>query len=181
MGDFLADLKHEYRRHKALADRAMAQLDETDFFRRPGEHVNPVALIIKHLGLNLASRWTDFLTTDGEKPSRDRDGEFLLEGADTRERLMANWEHGWNVLLCTLAGLTEADLSATVAIRGEAHSVSQALLRGMTHVAYHTGQILYIVRLLRPESAWLTVPPGRSREIRGGYRRLDEPAAEPSA
>src|SRR5262245_50422846 len=78
MDDLLADLLHEFRRHKGLAERAMVQLDDQDFFRRPGEQVNPVALIVKHLAGNLASRWTDFLTTDGEKPTRDRDGEFIL-------------------------------------------------------------------------------------------------------
>jgi uncharacterized damage-inducible protein DinB len=172
MDDFLADLRHEFRRHKVLAERAMAQLDDQDFFRRPGELVNPVALIVKHLAGNMASRWSDFLTTDGEKPSRDRDGEFLLTDQDTRENLMAAWERGWGILLDTLGGLTDADLPATVTIRGEPQSARQALLRGMSHVAYHTGQVLYLVRLLRPESAWQTIPPGKSRDVRGGYRKL---------
>jgi hypothetical protein len=182
MDDFLADLRYEFRRHKGLADRAMGQLDDHDFFRRPGELVNPVALIVKHLAGNMASRWTDFLTTDGEKPTRDRDGEFLLTDGDTRENLMAAWERGWGVLFDTLAGLTEADLPTSVTIRGEAQSARQALLRGMSHVAYHTGQILYLVRLLKPDSAWQTVPPGRSREVPGAYRRLPEqgPGASPT-
>jgi uncharacterized damage-inducible protein DinB len=177
MDDFLADLRHEFRRHKGLAERAMAQLDDQDFFRRPGEQVNPVALIVKHLAGNMASRWTDLLTTDGEKPSRDRDGEFLLTDEDTRENLMAAWERGWGLLFDTLTGLTDADLPATVTIRGEAHSVRQALLRGMSHVAYHTGQVLYLVRLFRPNSAWLTIAPGQSRGVPGGYRRLPEPGS----
>jgi hypothetical protein len=171
MEDFLQDLLHEFRRHKGLADRAMAELDDTQFFHRPGALVNPVALIVKHLGGNLVSRWSDFLTTDGEKPSRDRDGEFLLTEADTRVSLMACWERGWSVLFDTLAGLTDSDLERTVTIRGEPHSARQALLRGMSHVAYHTGQILYLVRWMRPESAWLTVPPGQSRNVPGAYRR----------
>jgi uncharacterized damage-inducible protein DinB len=177
MDDFLADLRHEFRRHKDIAERAMAQLDDQDFFRRPGESVNPVALIVKHLAGNLASRWADFLTTDGEKPTRDRDGEFVLNDQDTRENLMAAWRRGWGILFDTLAALTDADLPATVTIRGEAHSARQALLRGMSHVAYHTGQVLYLVRLLRPDSAWLTVPPGQSRGVRGGYRRPLEPGS----
>jgi hypothetical protein len=119
----------------------------------------------------MVSRWTDFLTADGEKPTRDRDGEFLLTEADTRIRLMADWERGWSTVFDTLAGLTDADLGRTVTIRGEAHSVRQALLRGMTHVAYHTGQILYLARWIRPESEWLTVPPGESRDLPGAYRR----------
>jgi len=174
MDDFLADLGHEFRRHKGMAERAMAQLDDQDFFHRPGERVNPLALIVKHLAGNMASRWTDFLTTDGEKPTRDRDGEFVLNDEDTRENLMAAWERGWGALFDTLATLSDADLPATVTIRGEAHSARQALLRGMSHVAYHTGQILFLVRLMRPDGAWQTIPPGQSHGASGGYR-LPEP------
>jgi hypothetical protein len=161
-----------------MAEQAMAPLDDQDFFRRPGEQVNPIALIVKHLAGNLASRWSEFLTTDGEKPTRDRDGEFLLTDGDTRENLMAAWERSWGILFDTLSGLTDTDLPATVMIRGEPQSARQALLRGMSHVAYHTGQILYLVRLLRPDSAWITVPPGQSRGVDGNYRRLPEPESE---
>jgi uncharacterized damage-inducible protein DinB len=175
MNDFLADLHHEFQRHKSLAERAMAQLDDRDFFRRPGELVNPVALVVKHLAGNMASRWTEFLTTDGEKPSRDRDAEFLLTEDDTRENLMAAWERGWATLFETLAKLTDHDLPARVTIRGEPHTALQALLRGMTHVAYHTGQVAYLARLLRPDSTWLTIPPGQSRNVPGAYRRPPEP------
>ncbi len=171
MDDFLDDVRHEFRRHKGLACRAMAGLDDDQFFHRPGPLVNPIALIVKHLAGNMASRWTDFLTTDGEKLSRDRDGEFLLTEADTRPQLMAAWERGWSILFDTLDGLTDADLGRTVTIRGEPHSVRQALMRGMTHAAYHTGQILYLARWIRPDSDWLTVPPGRSRDVPGAYRR----------
>jgi hypothetical protein len=172
MDKLIADLTHEFRRHKDLADRAMAPLDEEQFFRRPGELVNPIALIVKHIAGNLTSRWTDFLTSDGEKPSRDRDGEFLLTEQDTRPNLLAAWERGWQTLFDTLAGLQSADLGKSVMIRHEPHSVVQALLRGMTHVAYHTGQILYLSRLLSPNSAWLTIPPGLSRKhTQGAYRK----------
>jgi hypothetical protein len=171
MSDFLEDVRHEFRRHKGLADRAMAGLDDDQFFHRPGPLVNPIALIVKHLAGNMDSRWSDFLTTDGEKTTRDRDGEFLLTEADSRAHLMADWERGWSTLFDTLAGLTDSDLGRMVTIRGESHSVRQALMRGMTHVAYHIGQILYLARLFRPESDWLTVPPGQSRDIPGAYRR----------
>jgi hypothetical protein len=174
MDDFLADVRFEFQRYKTVAERAMSQLDDAAFFRRPGEAVNPVALIVKHLAGNMASRWTDFRTTDGEKPTRDRDGEFLLTDEDTRQNLMAAWERGWTYLFNTLDGLTDAELSATVTIRGEAHSVRQALLRGILHVAYHTGQVLYLVRLLRPDADWQTIPPGQSRGVPGGYRRHPE-------
>jgi len=172
MEDLLSDLRYEFRRYKGLADRAMVHLDDQEFFRRPAAHVNPVALIVKHLAGNLASRWSDFLTTDGEKASRDRDGEFLLTEQDTRPNLLAAWERGWGVLFETLAGLSDSDLEKPVTIRGESQTARQALLRGMTHVAYHTGQILYLVRFLRPDSPWLSIPPGQSRGFPGNYRRL---------
>jgi uncharacterized damage-inducible protein DinB len=169
MGTIITDLTHEFRHHKALADRALAQLDDGDFFRRPAAHVNPVALIVKHLAGNLVSRWTDFLTSDGDKPDRDRDREFVLTEQDTRANLLAAWEKGWQAVFATLATLTDADLDRKILIRGEAHTVFQAMLRGATHAAYHTGQILYLVRLLRPESTWLTIAPGQSRQHKAGY------------
>jgi hypothetical protein len=169
MEDLLADLRYEFRRLKDLADRAMARLDDQEFFRRPAAHVNPAALVVKHLAGNLASRWTDFLSTDGEKASRDRDGEFLLTEQDTRADLLAAWERGWAALFHSLESLGESDLDKVVTIRGESHWVPQALLRGLSHAAYHTGQILYLVRLWRPESPWLTVAPGKSRKVGGAY------------
>jgi len=170
MDDFLQDVLHEFRRHRSLAERAMAQLSDEEFFRQPAAHVNSVAIIVKHLAGNLSSRWTDFLTTDGEKASRDRDGEFQLLAEDTREHLLAAWNRGWDTLLDAVAGLTGADLSKSVTIRGEPHTVCQALLRGLSHIAYHTGQTLYLVRLLRPDSRWLTIAPGQSQGQRGAYR-----------
>ena len=171
MSDFLADVRHEFQRHKALADKSLAELDDEQFFRAPGEAVNPVALIVKHLAGNLSSRWTDFLTTDGDKPTRDRDAEFVLTERDTRPNLLAAWERGWTVLFATLSGLSDADLDKSITIRGENHTSRQAILRGMTHVAYHTGQILYLVRLLRPQAPWLTIAPGQSRAFRQKYRQ----------
>src|SRR5437763_10430337 len=110
MNALLTDLRHEFRRHKDLAEKAMTQLSDEKFFHRPGEQVNPVALIVKHLAGNLKSRWTDFLTSDGEKPTRNRDGEFVLTDRDSRAELMAAWERGWKTLLDTLDGLSDADL-----------------------------------------------------------------------
>jgi uncharacterized damage-inducible protein DinB len=169
VADLIADVTHEFRRHKDIADKALAGLTDEAYFRRPGEAVNPVALIVKHLAGNLRSRWTDFLTTDGEKPDRDRDGEFTLTERDTRAALTAAWEAGWGALVAALAGLTDADLEQTVTIRGEPHRVRQALLRGLTHAAWHTGQILYVARLLNPGGEWLTIAPGASRQHRPGY------------
>ncbi|MBO0699167.1 MAG: DUF1572 family protein [Zavarzinella sp.] len=163
MASMIADVAHEFRRYKGLADQAMAELSDEAFFRRPGEVVNPVALIVKHVAGNLTSRWTDFLTTDGDKPTRNRDGEFTLTPADTRTSLLAAWEGGWKALFDALAGLTEADLNKVVTIRGEPHRVQQALLRSVNHTIYHVGQILYLARWLNPGGTWLTIPPGQSR------------------
>ena len=169
--EFLQDVLYEFRRHKVLAEKAMGALSDEAFFRRPAENVNSVALIVKHLGGNLRSRWTDFLATDGEKSWRDRDREFVIEEADTRAALMAAWEAGWKAVLETVGSLTEADLEKLVTIRGETHTVVQALVRGVTHAAYHVGQIMYLVRLLEPGSEWLTIAPGKSGEKRGEYRK----------
>jgi uncharacterized damage-inducible protein DinB len=163
MTDFLPAVLNEFRRHKRLADGALAQLDDEQFFRRPAPHANPVAVIVKHLAGNLASRWTGFLSGDGEKPGRDRDAEFVLTEQDTRAALTAAWERGWAAALGAVEALSDADLGRTVTIRGEPHTVTQALLRGAGHASYHTGQVLYLVRLLRPDAAWQTVPPGESR------------------
>jgi hypothetical protein len=167
----LRDLEFEFRRHKSLADRAMAQLNDEDFFRRPGEAVNPMALIVKHLGGNLLSRWTDFLTSDGEKATRNRDGEFVVGKNDTRANLLAAWEAGWGALFNTIEKLGTADLDRMVMIRGEQMTARQALLRGLTHASYHVGQILYLARLLRPDGTWLTIAPGQSQRMGGQYRK----------
>ena len=169
MSDVVSDITVEFRKHKGLADKAMSGLLDDDFFRLPAEHVSSIALIVKHLAGNLASRWAEFLTTDGEKPTRDRDSEFVIGQDDTRSNLMAAWERGWSILFATLAGLKDDDLEKSVTIRGEPHRVQQALIRGLNHAAYHVGQILYIARLLKPDAEYLTVPPGQSRAVRGGY------------
>src|SRR5262245_35518984 len=146
---YLEDVAFSFRKQKDWAEQALAQLRDEEFFRRPGEHSNSVAAIVKHLAGNLRSRWTDFLTTDGDKPWRDRDDEFVIGPGDTREGLLAAWQAGWDAALGTVAGLGEGDLSRVVTIRGEGHTVLQALHRGLTHAAYHTGQILYVARLVR--------------------------------
>jgi uncharacterized damage-inducible protein DinB len=168
---YLQDVAFSFGRQKGLAEQALAQLDDAEFFQRPAEQSNSVALIVKHLAGNLRSRWTDFLTSDGDKPWRDRDAEFVLGPNDTRARLLAAWEEGWAALLGTLAGLGEADLAKRVTIRGEEHSVLQAVHRSLTHAAYHAGQVLYVARLVKPEGwHWVTIPPGQSERFkaRGG-------------
>ena len=169
MNELLADFQHEFGRHRRLAERAMTQLDDDTFFRRPQKQVNPVALIVKHLAGNLRSRWTGFLTSDGEK-NRNRDDEFVLGPQDTRSHLMAQWDAGWGALEETLNALDQSHLPQTISIRGEPHTVQQALLRGLSHAAYHTGQITYLVRLWKPDAEWLTIAPGKSANHKAAYR-----------
>src|SRR5262249_18275967 len=130
---------------------------------------------IKHVAGNLRSRWTDFLTSDGEKPDRDRDGEFLIKPGDTRARLVAAWEAAWAALLDTLATLGGSGPEKTVLTPGEPHTVCQAIHRALTHSAYHVGQIVYLSRLAVTEGwQWITIPPGQSRQhtaLGGGYRK----------
>lgn len=168
MSVLLSALAFEFRRHKSLADRALAMLDGDSFFARPAPHVNSAAVIVKHLAGNLSSRWTDIFTTDGDKPDRNRDAEFAIAD-DTRDGLLARWEAGWSALETTISSLSEADLRRTITIRGEPHTVLQALVRGLSHATYHVGQILYLARLFCPEGDWLTIAPGKSQAARGRY------------
>jgi uncharacterized damage-inducible protein DinB len=163
---YLDDILLSFRKQKDSAEQGFGQLgSDEEFFKKPAEQCNSVAVIIKHLAGNLKSRWTDFLTTDGEKPWRDRDDEFILGPGDTRERLLAAWEEGWAALFATLDDLREDDLLKRVPIRGEEHTVLQAIHRSLTHTAYHTGQILYVARLVKKDGwRWITIPPSQSRQ-----------------
>ncbi len=160
---YLKDVDAQFRDLKKLADRALAQVPDEDLFENLGRESNSLAVLLQHVGGNLRSRWTDFLTTDGEKPDRDRDSEFEVAEATTRADLLARWEEGWSCLFGTLATLTEEDLAKTVAIRSEPHTVVRALDRSLTHVAYHVGQIVFLCKVLADEG-WqtLSVPRGES-------------------
>jgi hypothetical protein len=153
------------RFYKRLADRAMAQAsDETLFATLDGES-NSIAIIVKHLAGNMRSRWTDFLTSDGEKPDRDRDSEFEAP-PKSREEVLAMWESGWQLTFDALAPLTDADLSRTVYIRAEAHSVMQTIHRQVAHYSYHIGQIVYLAKhFAGPDWNALTIPRRKSAEF----------------
>ncbi|HYH44234.1 MAG TPA: DUF1572 family protein [Thermoanaerobaculia bacterium] len=162
----LAEFTREFRFYKNLADRALAQVDDTAFFAALDDgETNSIAVNVKHMGGNLRSRWRDFLTTDGEKPDRHRDSEFELGPEDSREALQALWERGWGTLFDTLAGLSPGDLGNTVQIRAEPHTVSRALLRSLAHASYHAGQIALLARHWKG-AGWqtLSVPRGKSEE-----------------
>lgn len=166
---FLDDARAQLRKYKALGEAALAQLEPAQLFQRPDPESNSVAILLKHLAGNLRSRWTDFLTSDGEKPDRRRDGEFEHEPGDTPESLRAAWERGWALCFAALEPLSSADLSRVVTIRGEPHTVLQAVARQTTHYAYHVGQIVYLARhLAGPRWRSLSIPRGQSGRVEVG-------------
>jgi uncharacterized damage-inducible protein DinB len=162
---YLKDATDVFRYYKRLGERAMDQVPDDALFSQLDAESNSIAIIVKHMAGNMRSRWTDFLTTDGEKPDRNRDTEFEAPPA-TRAALLALWESSWKIVFDALAPLTEKDLGRTVHIRGEAHSVMQAINRNITHTTYHVGQIVYLARHFAGP-AWnsLTVPRGKSAEF----------------
>lgn len=162
---YRSDALDSFRNYKKLADRAIEQVSDEEFFAAIDPESNPIALIVKHIAGNLHSRWKDFLTSDGEKPERNRDSEFELV-EDTRESLMAFWESGWQTLFDAIEPLTEDDFSKTITIRGEPHSIIEAINRQLTHYSYHVGQIVFLAKHLK-SSEWrtLSVPRNRSAEF----------------
>lgn len=153
-----------FRLYKRMAEGAMAQLSDDQLFVTLDAESNSVALIVKHMAGNMRSRWTDFLTSDGEKPNRNRDTEFEDPPA-TREALMECWENGWKLVFAALEPLTDADLSRTITIRGEAHSVMQAINRQIAHYAQHIGQIVFLAKhLLGKKWKTLSIPRHKSAD-----------------
>jgi hypothetical protein len=161
---YLADTISLLRFHKGLGERAIAQASDEAITAALDAESNSIATIVKHLSGNMRSRWTDFLTSDGEKAGRNRDGEFEAP-PPSRDEILALWESGWKVLLDTLASLSDADLNRAITIRGERHSVMQAINRGLTHTCYHVGQIVFLAKHFSSDR-WtcLTVPRGKSAE-----------------
>ena len=169
MSEFLknyhADAVNSFCNYKKLAERAIEQVGDDEFFAQIDAESNSIAVIVKHIAGNLHSRWRDLLTSDGEKPDRNRDTEFEMIG-DTRESLMRFWEAGWKTLFDNVEPLTESDLTRTVTIRGEPHTVVEAINRQLTHYSYHVGQIVFLSKHLK-SSEWktLSVPRNRSAEF----------------
>lgn len=163
---YLKVVVERFKSVKTLGDKTIEQLSEQDIHWTYNQESNSVAVIVKHLSGNMISRWTDFLTSDGEKENRNRDEEFI-DDIFSKSELMRVWEKGWNVLIDTLTGLKEEDLLKTIKIRGEKHFVLEAIERQMTHYAYHVGQIVYIGKQLK-DSEWktLSIPRGKSEDYR---------------
>lgn len=165
VSNYLADALQSFRNAKKLAERALEQVSDEEFFARIDAESNSIAIIVKHIAGNLHSRWRDFLTTDGEKPDRNRDTEFELS-AESREALMQFWETGWQTLFDNIGPLTPEDFERTVTIRGEPHTIVEAINRQLTHYAMHVGQIVFLAKHLKA-SDWrtLSVPRNHSRQF----------------
>ncbi len=176
--NFILSSTNIFKTYKQLGEKAMAQLSAEQLFWMPEPESNSVYLIVKHLHGNMLSRWTDFLTTDGEKEWRIRDSEFINEGMKglgddvstslnmTREKMMKIWEEGWQCLFDTLNTLTEDDLGKIISIRSEEHSVMEAINRQIAHYSSHTGQIIFLAKMMKSEN-WnsLSIPRNKSAEF----------------
>jgi Protein of unknown function (DUF1572) len=163
---YLADAISSFRAYKGLAEKALAQVNDEELFITLDEEGNSLAVIMKHIAGNMISRWTDFLTTDGEKPERNRDMEFVIEPGMTRDQVMAYWERGWREVFAALEPLSPEDFKKKVTIRGQEHTIVEAINRQMTHYAYHIGQIVFLAKHFR-SSEWnsLSIPRNRSQDF----------------
>jgi len=166
----LQAFEEEFRKTRATAEGALAQLDDTELHARINPRQNSAAVIVQHMAGNMISRFTDFLTADGEKPGRDRESEFA-DNDLPRHELMATWDRGWACLFDALAPLKDDDLMRTVSIRGEPHTVTRAIIRQIAHYGWHAGQIALIAKHLKGEQwHYLMIPPGGSAEFNRRHR-----------
>jgi hypothetical protein len=164
--NYFDDALKSFRAYKKLAEKAIAQLSDEEFFVTLDEESNSVAVIMKHMAGNMFSRWIDFLTSDGEKPNRNRDMEFVIEPQTTKDQVIDYWERGWKCVFEALEPLRPEDFEKKVTIRGEEHTIVQAINRQMTHYAYHVGQIVFLAKHFR-SAEWksLSIPRNRSAEF----------------
>ena len=175
---YLDEARRQFRGNKRLAEAAIAQLTDEELFFTLDPESNSIAILVKHLAGNMRSRFTDFLTTDGEKPDRFRDQEFELNTATTRADVMRWWEEGWEQVFTTLNALKPEDVMRTVTIRGEPHTVLQALNRQIAHYASHSGQIILLAKHLRSKQ-WktLSIPRGKSEDYKRAAPKAYKPAS----
>jgi hypothetical protein len=173
--DELSELRTRFRNLKSQADRALAQIRGDELFVQLDPESNSIAVIMKHIAGNMRSRWTDFLTADGEKTDRHRDREFEISENEDREEIFRQWETSWQYLFHALDSLTAEDLGRTVKIRSEPHTVPQAIFRQLSHYAEHVGQIVFLAKHLR-SSEWqtLSVPRGGSEALLASMKRSFE-------
>ncbi len=163
---YLTDALKSFKAHKKLAEKAIEQVKDSELFVTLDEEANSIAVVMKHMAGNMLSRWTDFLTSDGEKPDRQRDMEFVILPETSKSEVMAYWQRGWQCVFEAIEPLTVNDLEKKVFIRGEEHTVVQAINRQMTHYAYHIGQIVFLAKHFR-STEWktLSVPKNKSAEF----------------
>lgn len=164
--NYLSSSIEEFKKLKKQGEKSFDKIKSEDFFFQPDENTNSIAIIIRHLSGNMHSRWTDFLVSDGEKPWRNRDEEFEQLFYTDTDDILSRWEKGWGVLFDTLASLKPNDLMRSVKIRGEDHTVIEAINRQLTHYAFHVGQIVYMAKHLAKDN-WesLSIPKGKSKEF----------------
>ena len=168
---WLADVRRRLRGHRRLAERALVQVSDADFFRALDAGSNSLSLLVQHLSGNMRSRFTDFLIADGEKPERDRDREFR-PGPENRGDLMAAWDQSWDLCLTTIESLSPADLARTVTISSEPHSAAGAITRHLAHAAYHVGQIVFLAKhFVGADWQTLSIPVGGSAAYSDELRR----------
>ena len=173
---YLEDAVEAFRGLKRLADKAIEQLNDEEFFRAIDPESNSIALIMKHMYGNMRSRWTDFLTTDGEKPDRRRDSEFIVEGED-RRAVLERWEAGWRIVFDALAPLKGEDLMREITIRREPHTVVKAINRQISHYGQHVGQIVFLAKHLK-SSDWKTLSIARGQsEVFNMKKEEEQPQA----
>ncbi len=171
---YLDDALQRFRDYKQLAERAFAQISDEEFFRTLDEESNSIAINMKHMAGNMISRWTDFLTTDGEKPERNRDIEFVMLPDTTKDDMLAYWERGWQCVFDAVEPLKPEDLMRTIRVRGQDHTVVQAINRQLAHYAYHVGQIVFLAKHFK-SSEWqsLSVPKNRSAEFNAQFQNRE--------
>jgi hypothetical protein len=169
---YLEDALDNLRKLKNLADKALTQVDKDDFFTVIDAESNSIAIILKHMAGNMRSRWTDFLSSDGEKPDRNRDSEFIIERSESKTEILLKWENGWDCVFDAIESLGPDDLNKTVYIRNEPHSVIQAINRQLSHYAYHVGQIVFLAKHFKTIN-WrsLSIPKGKSDQFNDLMRK----------
>ena len=178
---YLNDVMGNFRSYKKLAEEALAQTSDADLFRLIDPEANSMAILIKHMAGNMRSRWTDFLTTDGEKPDRHRDREFEIDPGTTREDVMRWWEEGWQCVYSAVGPLKPEDLSRRVVIAGREHTVLQAITRQLLHYAGHVNQIVLLAKHFRgPEWKSLSIPKGRSESFARQFEQKHAARSEAS-
>jgi hypothetical protein len=177
--DYLKDALSSFRAYKKLADKAIEQTQDHELFIALDEESNSIAVVMKHMAGNMFSRWTDFLTTDGEKPDRHRDLEFVIADNTSRADILAYWERGWQRAFAAIEPLTQADFEKTVTIRGEVHTIVQAINRQIAHYAYHVGQIVFLAKHFR-SAEWksLSIPRNKSAEFNKFLSESGEQSAD---